>query len=60
MKELKNFAFGALKMLVMMALVIVCINAIVAPHNFIKAVGVISLTAVLWEVYLLFKNTRNN
>lgn len=60
MEQFKIFAFGALRMLVIMALIIVCINAIANPSGFIKVTGVIALAAVLWEVYLLFKDTRNN
>lgn len=60
MEQFKIFAFGTLRMIVIMALIIVCINAITNPHGFIKATGIIALAAVLWEVYLLIKDTRGN
>lgn len=60
MEQLKIFAQGALRMLVMMALLIVCINTIVIGPGFIRVVGVISLVAVGYHIYKLFRNTRNN
>lgn len=60
MKELGKFLLGAARMLVMMMLLVVCINAIAVCTPFIKVCGGVSLAVVLYHVYKLFRNTRNN
>jgi hypothetical protein len=60
MEQLVIFLKGALKMLVMMMLLIVCINTIAEGMPFIKVCGGVSLATVLYHVYKLFKDTRNN
>lgn len=60
MKQFLIFAQGALKMFVIMALIITCINAFSNGEMFIKVISSISLAAVLFEVYKLFRDTRNN
>lgn len=60
MKQLGIFLIGAARMLVMMMLLVVCINAIAVCPPFIKVCGSVSLVAVLYHVYKLFRDTRNN
>lgn len=60
MEQLGIFLKGAVRMLVMMMLIIVCINAIAVCTPFIKVCGSVSLVAVLYHVYKLFRDTRNN
>lgn len=60
MEQLGIFLKGTARMLVMMMLIIVCINAIVVCVPFIKVCGGVSLVAVLYHVYKLFRDTRNN
>lgn len=60
MKQFLIFAQGALRMFVIMAMIITCIYAISNGEAFIKVVSSISLIAVLYEVYKLFRDTRNN
>lgn len=60
MEQLLIFLKGAARMLVIMMLLIVCINAIVAGVPFIKVCGGVSLVAVGYHVYKLFRDTRNN
>ena len=60
MKQFGIFLLGALRMLVIMALIITCINAIAEGPNFIKVMGVISIVVVVYECYLIIRDTRNN
>jgi hypothetical protein len=60
MEQLGIFLKGTAKMLVMMMLIIVCINALVVGAPFIKVCGGVSLVAVLYHVYKLFRDTKNN
>jgi hypothetical protein len=60
MRELGTFLLGTARMLAMMILLIVCINALVTGAPFIKVCGGVSLVTVLYHVYKLFRDTRNN
>lgn len=60
MEQLGIFLKGTARMLVMMMLVIVCINALVAGAPFIKACGGVCLVVVLYHAYKLFRDTRGN
>ncbi len=57
---MKIFAMGALRMLLMMALIITCIGAITTGDGFFIATGVVSLIVVAYEAFLLIKNTKHN
>ena len=60
MEQLKIFALGALKMLVIVAMLITCIAAFTTGDGFFIATGVISLAVIVYKVYLLIRNTKNN
>lgn len=60
MEQLKIFALGALRMLVIMALLITCIAAIVSKDGFFIITGIISLVVVGYHIYKLFRDTKNN
>jgi hypothetical protein len=60
MEQLGIFLKGTARMLVMMMLIIVCINAIAVGAPFIKVCGSVGLVAVLYHVYKLFRDTRGN
>lgn len=60
MEQLGIFLKGAARMLVIMMLIVVCVNAVAVGVPFIKVCGSVSLAAVLYHVYKLFRDTRNN
>lgn len=60
MEQFKIFLNGAVRIFVIISLIVVCINAIAVGIPFIKVCGGISLATVLYHVYKLFKDTRNN
>lgn len=60
MKQLGIFLKGAARMLVMMMLIIVCINAIMVGAPFLKVCGSVSLVAVGYHAYKLFRDIKNN
>lgn len=60
MEQLKIFAQGALRMLVIMALLITCIGAIVSKDGVFITTGIISLVTIVYHIYKLFRDTRNN
>lgn len=60
MGQFWNFLNGAARMLVMIALVIVCINAMYSKEVLLIAAGVISLIGVIDSIYKLFRNVRGN
>lgn len=60
MKQFLIFAQGALRMLVIMALIITCIGAIVSKDGFFVTTGIISLAVIVYHIYKLFRDTRNN
>lgn len=60
MKQFGIFLLGAARMLVILALYITCIAAFVSGDKFFIATGVISFAKISYEVYKLFRDTRNN
>lgn len=60
MKQFLIFAQGALRMLVIMALLITCIGAIVSKDGVFITTGIISLVTIVYHIYKLFRDTRNN
>lgn len=58
MEQLKIFAFGVLRILVIMALYITCISTFVSGDGLFIVAGIISLIAISWEVYLIFKKDK--
>lgn len=60
MKQFLIFAQGALRMLVIMALIITCIGAIVSKDGVFVTTGIISLVTIVYNIYKVFKDVRNN
>ena len=60
MEQFKIFLNGVARMLVIISLIAVCINAICSKQTFIITIGIIGLVGVIYNVYKLFRDTRRN